>query len=120
MATISAGILMYRHSDDGLVVLLVHPGGPFWHNRDLGAWSIPKGELDDGEAAEAAGYISATSATHAQSLLRNAAGPYIRVIRDRVSRCCLPSDVRLSPKATEALLCSETMQWASRRHSALR
>ena len=54
MATISAGILMYRHSDDGLVVLLVHPGGPFWHNRDLGAWSIPKGELDDGEAAEAA------------------------------------------------------------------
>jgi len=54
MATISAGILMYRHSDAGLVVLLVHPGGPFWHNRDLGAWSIPKGELDDGEDAEAA------------------------------------------------------------------
>src|ERR1019366_7598336 len=35
-------------------VLLVHPGGPFWRNRDLGAWSIPKGELDDGEDAEAA------------------------------------------------------------------
>jgi predicted NUDIX family NTP pyrophosphohydrolase len=54
MTVISAGILMYRHGSGGLVVLLVHPGGPFWHNRDLGAWSIPKGELDDGEAAEAA------------------------------------------------------------------
>jgi hypothetical protein len=42
MATMSAGILMYRHSDTGIVVLLVHPGGPLWRNRDLGAWSIPK------------------------------------------------------------------------------
>jgi len=50
MATISAGILMYR----GPVVLLVRPGGPFWSNRDLGAWSIPKGELDNGEDVEAA------------------------------------------------------------------
>ena len=54
MTTISAGILMYRQSPGGLVVLSVHPGGPFWRNRDLGAWSIPKGELDDGEDAEAA------------------------------------------------------------------
>lgn len=52
MATISAGILMYRHRNAGMDVLLVHPGGPFWRNRDLGAWSIPKGELDDGEDAE--------------------------------------------------------------------
>ena len=50
----SAGILMYRSGDAGIDVLLVHPGGPFWRNRDLGAWSIPKGELDDGEDAEAA------------------------------------------------------------------
>jgi predicted NUDIX family NTP pyrophosphohydrolase len=54
MATTSAGILMYRLSDAGIVVLLAHPGGPFWRNRDLGAWSIPKGELDDGEDCEAA------------------------------------------------------------------
>jgi predicted NUDIX family NTP pyrophosphohydrolase len=54
MATMSAGILMYRHGDAGLDVLLVHPGGPFWRNRDLGAWSIPKGELDEGEDPEAA------------------------------------------------------------------
>jgi predicted NUDIX family NTP pyrophosphohydrolase len=54
MATMSAGILMYRQADDGIVVLLVHPGGPFWQKRDLGAWSVPKGELEDGEDPETA------------------------------------------------------------------
>ncbi len=48
----SAGILLHRA--DRTEVLLVHPGGPFWRNRDAGAWSIPKGEFDDGEDAEAA------------------------------------------------------------------
>jgi len=47
----SAGILMYRRSGPKLEVLLVHPGGPFWRNKDEGAWSIPKGEMDDGEDA---------------------------------------------------------------------
>jgi predicted NUDIX family NTP pyrophosphohydrolase len=50
----SAGILMYRRRGDGLEVLLVHPGGPFWRNKDLGAWSIPKGEYEPGEDSEAA------------------------------------------------------------------
>ena len=45
----SAGILMYRRSGSALQVLLVHPGGPFWARKDLGAWSIPKGECQDGE-----------------------------------------------------------------------
>jgi predicted NUDIX family NTP pyrophosphohydrolase len=54
MPKISAGILMYRHGDAGMEVLLVHPGGPFWRNRDLGAWSIPKGEFNEGENPEAA------------------------------------------------------------------
>jgi predicted NUDIX family NTP pyrophosphohydrolase len=45
----SAGILLYRDAADGLEVLLVHPGGPFWAKKDLGAWSIPKGEYEDGE-----------------------------------------------------------------------
>jgi predicted NUDIX family NTP pyrophosphohydrolase len=49
----SAGILMHHHSDDELVVLLVHPGGPFWRNRDLESWSIPKGELEDNGDPEA-------------------------------------------------------------------
>jgi len=42
----SAGILLYRRDGDGLNVLLVHPGGPFWANRDEGVWSIPKGEYE--------------------------------------------------------------------------
>lgn len=49
MPKTSAGLLLYRFIDRGLEVLLVHPGGPFWANRDLGAWSIPKGETAEGE-----------------------------------------------------------------------
>ena len=43
-AKVSAGLLMYRRRPGGLEVLLVHPGGPFWKNKDAGAWTIPKGE----------------------------------------------------------------------------
>ena len=50
----SAGILLYRHGPTGAEVLLVHPGGPFWAKRDLGVWSIPKGEIADDENGLAA------------------------------------------------------------------
>ena len=46
----SAGILLFRRQDGTTEVFLVHPGGPFWKNKDIGAWSIPKGETGDGEA----------------------------------------------------------------------
>ena len=49
MAKRSAGILLYRGRGPGLRLLLVHPGGPFWAKKDLGAWSIPKGEYQEGE-----------------------------------------------------------------------
>jgi len=45
----SAGLLPFRRGASGLEVLLVHPGGPLWAKKDLGAWSIPKGELEPGE-----------------------------------------------------------------------
>jgi predicted NUDIX family NTP pyrophosphohydrolase len=45
----SAGILLHRAGNAGREVLLVHPGGPYWARKDLGAWSIPKGELDGDE-----------------------------------------------------------------------
>ena len=45
----SAGILLYRRRDGELQVFLAHPGGPFWARKDLGAWTIPKGEIDEGE-----------------------------------------------------------------------
>jgi predicted NUDIX family NTP pyrophosphohydrolase len=59
MARVSAGILLFRRGSGGegggggggagIEVLLVHPGGPFWKNKDTGAWSIPKGEVAEGE-----------------------------------------------------------------------
>jgi predicted NUDIX family NTP pyrophosphohydrolase len=51
----SAGLLLYLWGDEGLEVLLAHPGGPFWAKKDLGAWSIPKGEfLEDEQPLSAA------------------------------------------------------------------
>lgn len=46
---VSAGLLMYRRGERGLEVLLVHPGGPFFAQKDEGFWGIPKGLIDDGE-----------------------------------------------------------------------
>ncbi len=51
MAKRSAGILLFRGRGPALRLLLVHPGGPFWAKKDLGAWSIPKGESEEGEDA---------------------------------------------------------------------
>ena len=45
----SAGLLLFRRGVQGLEVLLAHPGGPFWRDRDAGAWTIPKGIVDEGE-----------------------------------------------------------------------
>lgn len=54
MPRLSAGILLYRRKGAGIEVFLVHPGGPFWKNKDAGAWSIPKGQYEEGEEALAA------------------------------------------------------------------
>ena len=54
-APLSAGILLFRQRNGAVEVLLGHPGGPFWRNKDEGAWMIPKGAIEEGEApAEAA------------------------------------------------------------------
>jgi predicted NUDIX family NTP pyrophosphohydrolase len=49
MAKTSAGLLMYREQNGQIEVLLVHLGGPFWKNKDRGAWFVPKGEINPGE-----------------------------------------------------------------------
>lgn len=49
MPLTSAGILLYRRRGSGIEVLLIHPGGPFWRNKDAGAWMIPKGLVEEGE-----------------------------------------------------------------------
>jgi predicted NUDIX family NTP pyrophosphohydrolase len=53
VASTSAGILLFRLAGDEIEVLLVHPGGPFWAKKDEGAWSIPKGEAEEGEELRA-------------------------------------------------------------------
>jgi predicted NUDIX family NTP pyrophosphohydrolase len=53
-AKVSAGLLMYRQGEQGLEVLLAHPGGPFFRNKDEGSWTIPKGEPNEGEELRAA------------------------------------------------------------------
>ena len=53
----SAGLLVYRVTTSGVAeVLLAHPGGPFWAKRDAGAWSVPKGEYEDGDDALATAF----------------------------------------------------------------
>ena len=49
MPKTSTGLLFYRFQKNKLQVLLVHPGGPYWQKKDIGAWSIPKGEIGTGE-----------------------------------------------------------------------
>ncbi len=49
VAKLSAGVLLYRFTGTDVEVLIAHPGGPFWARKDAGAWSVPKGEYDDGE-----------------------------------------------------------------------
>jgi predicted NUDIX family NTP pyrophosphohydrolase len=49
VAKVSAGVLLYRRRPAGVEVMLVHPGGPLWAKKDLGAWSIPKGLANEGE-----------------------------------------------------------------------
>jgi predicted NUDIX family NTP pyrophosphohydrolase len=51
---VSAGLLLYRRPGSVLEVFLAHPGGPFWRYKDVGAWTIPKGLIDDGEQPLAA------------------------------------------------------------------
>jgi predicted NUDIX family NTP pyrophosphohydrolase len=54
MVEYSAGILLYRRRAGTLEVLLIHPGGPYWRNKDAGAWMIPKGGVEAGEEPLAA------------------------------------------------------------------
>jgi predicted NUDIX family NTP pyrophosphohydrolase len=52
----SAGILLYRQRNGAIEVLLIRPGGPYWNNRDIGAWMIPKGGVEPGESAAQAAF----------------------------------------------------------------
>ncbi len=80
----SAGLLLYRRRE-GLEILLVHPGGPFWRNKTLGAWQLPKGAVEPGEASlaaalrEASEELGTTFTGDAMSLghVRQSGGKYV-------------------------------------------
>jgi predicted NUDIX family NTP pyrophosphohydrolase len=84
MPKTSAGLLMYRLVAEKLQVLLVHPGGPFWKKKDLGAWAIPKGEVEDNEDLFAAAQREFLEETGF-----SAKGPFILLgeIRHRSGKC---------------------------------
>jgi len=81
--TRSAGLLLYRQREGRLEVLLAHPGGPFWENKDAGAWSLPKGEVEADEEplavarrefAEETGHPSPSGSTIELGEMRQASG----------------------------------------------
>ncbi|MGX7873745.1 NUDIX domain-containing protein [Mesorhizobium sp. ORM6] len=74
MAKRSAGLLIYRRSDGGIRVLLVHPGGPFWAKKDDGAWSIPKGLVGEDEDE-----LAAAQRETAEELGIRVEGPFERL-----------------------------------------
>ncbi len=81
--TVSAGLLLYRMRSGALEVFLAHPGGPFWKNKDAGAWTIPKGVVDAGEeplAAARRGFREETGI--------RASGPFVALgsIRQRAGK----------------------------------
>lgn len=68
---LSAGLLLYRRRAGAIEFLLVHPGGPFWRNKDAGAWTIPKGEVSEGEDL-----LAAARREFAEELGVTANGPF--------------------------------------------
>jgi predicted NUDIX family NTP pyrophosphohydrolase len=74
MPKVSAGLLMYRIRQGALQVLLVHPGGPIWRNKDEGAWSIPKGEVESGEDL-----LAAAKREFEEEVGLNAKGQFIKL-----------------------------------------
>ena len=90
MSARSAGVLLYRHGEE-LEVLLVHPGGPFWRNKDMGAWQIPKGGLEPDEDAPAAARrevaeelgVTVTAALEPLGTLRQAGGKLVEAFAAR-------------------------------------
>ena len=86
----SAGLLLCRRKQDEVQILLVHPGGPFWKNKDAGAWSIPKGEISPGEEP-----LAAAIRETAEELGFTPSGPFTP----------LPPVTQKSGKTVHAFLC---------------
>jgi len=78
----SAGLVIYRRRNAALEILLVHPGGPFWARKDLGAWSIPKGEFDPASEEDA---LSAAKREFEEETGYTASGEFVPLTEIRQS-----------------------------------
>jgi predicted NUDIX family NTP pyrophosphohydrolase len=76
-AAISAGILLFRRQEGVLEVLLAHPGGPFFARQDAGAWTLPKGEPDPGEASDPAALLAVARREFEEETGHRADGPVL-------------------------------------------
>jgi len=77
----SAGVLLWRRRGNAVEIFLIHPGGPFWKNKDAGAWSIPKGLVDPKED-----HLAAAKREFAEETGFTIAGDYVLLGRFRQSR----------------------------------
>ena len=107
----SAGILLYKAKEGELLVLLVHPGGPFWAKKDLGSWSIPKGEYEEGEdpLVAAAREFQEETGSQVQGPFRSL-GQIIQSNRKTVSAWAVEGD--FDPKTLKSNLCE--IEWPPR------
>ncbi|RWF38924.1 MAG: NUDIX domain-containing protein, partial [Mesorhizobium sp.] len=111
MAKRSAGLLIYRRSGGDIEVLLVHPGGPFWAKKDDGAWSIPKGLVDQGEDE-----LAAARRETGEELGTKVEGPFARLGDYRqpggkiVSAWSVEADIDVAAISSNTF----TMEWPPR------
>jgi predicted NUDIX family NTP pyrophosphohydrolase len=108
----SAGILMFKGRGRALRLLLAHPGGPFWAKKDEGAWSIPKGEYDEGEdpLAVARREFEEELGSPAPSGALTELGELVQPSRKRVTAYAIEGD--LDPSSLESNLFK--MEWPPR------
>jgi len=105
---LSAGLLLWRRSGDGLEVLLAHPGGPFWAKRDAGAWTIPKGEVEAGEDA-----LATARREFEEEIGQRPAGPFVPLgeVRQkagkRVIAWAVPGDLSVEDVQSQSV----TVEW---------
>jgi predicted NUDIX family NTP pyrophosphohydrolase len=109
----SAGILLHRGAGDELEVLIVHPGGPFWAKKDVGAWSIPKGEVDEGEGLVACALREFGEELGSPPLLREEELVELGSVKQRSKVVhCWAAEGDFDPESLESI--GFTMEWPPR------
>lgn len=104
----SAGVLLYRRRGGVLEFLLVHPGGPFWQRKDDGAWSLPKGEIEEGELPEA---VARREFAEETGLRLDAALRPLTPVRQRGGKVVYPFAAELDIDADAVRSNTFTLEW---------